>query len=125
MSLPKTGADMGSDIPMVSRLRESIRLKRLCISSNDILPEDVLRLKTSIERDTLCLREGIDALQHEIDSHLVDEVKKHKIQDVLHKVLQSVGGQDDILHMQEVETQLSWLQDRIQTLSELMNSGND
>jgi hypothetical protein len=111
------------DIPMVSRLRESIRLKRVCIASEDILSEDVVRLNTSIERDVRCLRDELAAVQDEIDVHTVEEAKKYKIQNVLRKVLQSVGGPDDILHMQEVERQLCCLQDRIQALLVLMRPG--
>jgi hypothetical protein len=121
VSGPGNQSTTGVEIPIVSRIRESIRLKRVCIEFDDILDEDLLRLKESIERDSLRLDQELDAVQDEIDIHVVDEAKKYKIRGVLRTVIQSVGGPDDLLHMQQVEKQLQWLHDRIQTLSTLVD----
>jgi hypothetical protein len=105
---------------IVIRLRESIRLKTLCVSADDILTEDYMRVKASLDRDEQCLKTELDAIRDEIDVYRISEAKRSKIQQVLQKVIQSVGGQEDRLHLQEVDSHLIQLKERIHSLNALL-----
>jgi hypothetical protein len=105
---------------IVERLRESIRMKTSCITSDDLLTEDEDLLRSSIDTDKQTLQNELDTLRDQIDEKRIEETKKTKILNLLQTVVQSVGGTDDVLHLKEVVVQLAAIKAAIKRLKKLI-----
>lgn len=110
-----------SDNSMIDRLRDSIRLKTLCISSDDLLVEDVTLLQTSIERDNHTLTNELNSIRDQLDKKRLTESKKYKIRNLLQKVVHSVGDASDVAHLKEVDVQLSTIKEDIKRLNQALS----
>ena len=105
---------------IVERLRESIRMKTSCITSDDLLMEDEDLLRSSIDTDKQTLKNELNVLRDQIDEKRIEETKKNKILNLLQAVVQSVGGVDDVLHLKEVVVQLAAIKATTKRLKKLI-----
>jgi hypothetical protein len=105
---------------IVDRLRESIRMKMYCLTSDDLLQEDSDLLGTSIESDKQTLQNELNSLRDQIDVKRIEENKKMKIITLLQTVVQSVSGVDDVLHLKEATSQLAVIKSCIKQLKQLI-----
>jgi hypothetical protein len=118
--VPPPVSRSGDEGHLVVRLRESIRLKTVCITSNELLTEDIALLKRSIVKDNESLQEECEVVRDQLDRKQTEETKKHKIRSLLQKVVDSVGGVDDSAHLSEVVAQLLVLRQEIQNLKQIV-----
>ena len=105
---------------MVELLRESIRMKTSCITSDDLLMEDENLLQSSIDTDKQTLKNELNALRDQIDEKRIEETKKTKILNLLQNVVESVGGVDDVQHLKEVLVKLASIKATIKRLQKLI-----
>jgi hypothetical protein len=108
------------DVHLVERLRESINMKTVCIASDDLMEEDNKFLLASLDRDNKSLKTALDAIMDQIDVQRIQETKKCKIRSLLHHVVNSVGGMDDVVHLKEVDRQLVVIKENIQGLRNIV-----
>ena len=108
------------EVHLVERLREAINMKTVCIASDDLLDEDTEFLRASLDRDNKSLKNALAALMNQIDCQRVQETKKCKIRTLLHHVVNSVGGVDDVAHLKEVDRQLVVIKENIQELRRIV-----
>jgi hypothetical protein len=109
-----------SDVHIVGRLRDSIRMKTLCISSDDILAEDIDLLRTSIDSDNQLLKQELNSIRDQLDLKRTEETKKYKIRSLLQKVVHSVGADADIAHLKEVDVQLTMIKENIKRMNNII-----
>jgi len=106
------------DLSIIARIRDSIRLKTLCLSSDDLLIEDATFLQKSIVRDNQTLTDELNSIRDQLDKKRVTESKKFKIRNLLQKVVHSVGGAADMEHLKEVDLQIIVIKEDIKRLNE-------
>jgi hypothetical protein len=102
-SRPKTNE---KTVHVVDRLREAIYLKTTYISSEDLLQEDHILLKLSVDKDKQALAKALTSIRDQMNQKRTEETKKTKLRILLQKVVLSVGGVDDVTHLAEVDSQL-------------------
>jgi hypothetical protein len=111
------------ELHLVERLRDAINMKTVCIASNDLMDEDTACLRASLDRDNQSLENALSVLMDQMNCQRIQETKKCKIRTLLHHVVNSVGGVDDVAHLKEVDRQLVEIKENIQGLRKLVGSG--
>ena len=108
------------EVYRVDKLRECIRLKVLCMTSEDLLEDDINLLKVSVRNDNLLLEQELNAIRDQIDVKRTEESKKVRVRDLMHKCTQSVGGKEDLLYLATIDGQLLCIQKEVETLGALL-----